>query len=573
MKGVIYARYSSDNQREESIEGQLRECKTFAEKNDIQIVETYIDRALSARTDRRPDFQRMIKDSSGKKFELVIVWKLDRFARDKYDSAHYKRILKNNGVKVVSATEAISAGAEGILLESMLEGMAEYYSAELSEKVTRGLTENALKCKYNGGTLPIGYMINSEQYFQIDPLTAPAVLDAFKHYADGASMREITDEMNLKGVRTKRGGKISINSVTRMLHNRKYIGEYRYNDIVHPNGIPAIIPEDLFNRVQERMAANKKAPAKHKAEDEYLLTTKLFCGKCQCYMVGESGTGRNKVHRYYKCASVKNHKDCDKKTVKKEWIENLVIEQIKKLIFDDELIEKLADTVMKLQSKENTALPLLKKRFADTQKSIDNMLDAIQQGILTASTKERLESLEKQKSELSVQIIKEEMAKPTLSREQIIFWFHRFRKLNTKRLDHRRRLIDSFVNAIILYDDRITFTFNYKDGTKTINFTELEKSGLGSDINALAAPIGMFLKDFSSLRTFFFTFKIVYIIFLIATIFVPKTPSIITSPIFTGSANAFCPYKAHNLKNFILRYGACGFNAYHRVLAVFHTDR
>ncbi len=158
------------------------------------------------------------------------------------------------------------------------------------------------------------------------------------------------------------------------------------------------------------------------------------------------------------------------------------------MIFDDELIEKLADTVMKLQSKENTALPLLKKRFADTQKSIDNMLDAIQQGILTASTKERLESLEKQKSELSVQIIKEEIAKPTLSREQIIFWFHRFRKLNTKRLDHRRRLIDSFVNAIFLHDDRITFTFHYKDGTKTINFTELEKSGLGSDINALAAP-------------------------------------------------------------------------------------
>ena len=506
MKGVIYARYSSDNQREESIEGQLRECKAFAEKNDIQIVETYIDRALSARTDRRPDFQRMIKDSSGKKFEVVIVWKLDRFARDKYDSAHYKRILKNNGVKVISATEAISAGAEGILLESMLEGMAEYYSAELSEKVTRGLTENALKCKYNGGTLPIGYMIDSEQYFQIDPLTAPAVLDAFKHYADGASMREITDEMNLKGVRTKRGGKISINSVTRMLHNRKYIGEYRYNDIVHPNGIPAIVPEDLFNRVQERMAANKKAPAKHKAEDEYLLTTKLFCGKCQCYMVGESGTGRNKVHRYYKCASVKNHKGCDKKTVKKEWIENLVVEQIKKLIFDDELIEKLADTVMKLQSKENTALPLLKKRFADTQKSIDNMLDAIQQGILTASTKERLESLEKQKSELSVQIVKEEMAKPTLSREQIVFWFHRFRKLDAKKLDHRRRLIDSFVNAVFLYDDRITFTFNYKDGTKTINFTELEKSGLGSDINALAAPYRVFITDLSYEHSFFYAF-------------------------------------------------------------------
>ncbi len=276
----------------------MRECKAFVEKNDIQIIGTYIDRALSAKTDNRPDFQRMIKESSSGMFNIVIVWKLDRFARNRYDSAHCKSIFRKNGVKVVSATELISDSAEGVLLESMLEGMAEYYSAELSEKVVRGLTENALKCKYNGDTLPIGYTIGSNQYFQIDPITAPAVLDAFKHYADGASMREITDEMNLKGVRTKGGGKISINSVTRMLYNRKYIGEFKYRDIVQPDGIPAIVPQELFERVQERMAANKKAPAKHKAEDEYLLTTKLLCGKCQCYMVGESGTSRqkNKVH-------------------------------------------------------------------------------------------------------------------------------------------------------------------------------------------------------------------------------------------------------------------------------------
>ena len=149
MTAVIYARYSSDNQREESIEGQLRECKAFAEKNDIQIVGTYIDRAFSARTDNRPDFQKMIKDSASKKFELIIVWKLDRFARDRYDSAHYKAALRKNGVKVISATEKISEGSEGILMEAVLEGMAEYYSAELSEKVVRGLTENAYKCKFN----------------------------------------------------------------------------------------------------------------------------------------------------------------------------------------------------------------------------------------------------------------------------------------------------------------------------------------------------------------------------------------------------------------------------------------
>ena len=160
MKGVIYARYSSDNQREESIDGQLRECRAFAEKNDIQILDVYIDRALSAKTDNRPDFQRMVKDSAKGNFEVVLVWKLDRFARNRYDSAHYKTILRKNGIKVVSAAENISQGAEGILLESMLEGMAEYYSAELSEKIKRGQKENALKCKYNGGALPIGYTVD-----------------------------------------------------------------------------------------------------------------------------------------------------------------------------------------------------------------------------------------------------------------------------------------------------------------------------------------------------------------------------------------------------------------------------
>ena len=193
MKAVIYARYSSDNQREESIEGQIRECTAFAEKNGITILKHYIDRAFSAKTDHRPEFQAMVKDSSKHLFDVILVWKLDRFARNRYDSARYKTVLKKNGIKVISATETISEGAEGILLESMLEGMAEYYSADLSEKVVRGMTENALKCKYNGGTKPIGYVIDDEQHFQIDPLTAPFVLTAFQKYEDGATIKELRD--------------------------------------------------------------------------------------------------------------------------------------------------------------------------------------------------------------------------------------------------------------------------------------------------------------------------------------------------------------------------------------------
>ncbi len=163
MKAVIYARYSSDSQREESIEGQLRECKEYAKKNDITILGTYIDRAFSARTDNRPEFQRMIKDSAKHLFDMVLVWKLDRFARDRCDSATYKTILKKNGARVVSVTEYIADDPSGILLESLLEGYAEYYSAELSEKIARGQNENAYKCKYNGGGVPVGYYIDDEQ--------------------------------------------------------------------------------------------------------------------------------------------------------------------------------------------------------------------------------------------------------------------------------------------------------------------------------------------------------------------------------------------------------------------------
>lgn len=277
MNGVIYARYSSDNQREESIEGQLRECMAFAESKGINILSSYIDRALSAKTDNRPQFQQMIKDSGKSMFETIIVWKLDRFARNRYDSAHYKAMLRKNGVTVVSATENISKGSEGILLESMLEGMAEYYSAELSEKVIRGLMDNALKCRYNGGTLPIGYVVDKEQQFQIDPVTAPVVLEVFTAYSKGATMQQLVNLLNERGIRTVRGTKITLNIMAHMLKNRRYIGEYSYRDVVVPDGISAIIPNELFDRVQERMSKNKKAPARHKAEDDYILTTKLHC--------------------------------------------------------------------------------------------------------------------------------------------------------------------------------------------------------------------------------------------------------------------------------------------------------
>ena len=491
MKGVIYARYSSDHQREESIEGQIRECTAFAEKNGITLLHNYIDRAYSAKTDNRPAFQEMIKDSHKKMFDVILVWKLDRFARDRFDSAHYKNLLKKNGVRVVSATEPISDGPDGIVIEALFEGMAEYYSAELAQKINRGMTENALKCKYNGGTLAVGYKINKEtRLYEVDPLTAPIVTEAFNAYLDGKTMKQIADDFNAKGYRNTIGRKFSIDAISRMLQNRHYKGEYKFKDIVTPGGVPALIPIELFNAVQQRIVKTKKAPSSHKAIDDYLLTTKLYCGHCEAFMVGESGTSNtNKIYRYYKCATAKKRKGCHKKAVRKEWIEDIVINQIMRFLMDDEAIDELVDILMIAQKKENTTLPLLKQELREVEKSIKNMLDAIQNGIFTSSTKQRLEELEARKEDLEISIAREQMFKPLLEPKKIKFFLHQFRKLDTTKLEHRRSLIDNFVNAVFLHDDRIDFVFNYQKGTKTVTFKELEEASEGSsDLIVSARP-------------------------------------------------------------------------------------
>ena len=489
MTAVIYARYSSDNQREESIEGQIRECTAYAEKNDFTVVKHYIDRAVSAKTDNRTQFQQMIKDSERGIFDVIIVWKLDRFARNRYDSARYKTQLKRNGVKLVSATEIISEGPEGIILESVLEGYAEYYSADLAEKVVRGQTENILKGRCNGGRGTFGYTLDSERKFHIDPLTSPFVLESFKKYNEGQTMREIRDWLNENGIKNPVGGAFTYNSVEHMLKNRRYIGELKFRDVVVPDAIPPIIPLELFEDVQEKIAKNKKAPARRKAEDDYLLTTKLFCGYCGALMFGESGTSRTgEVHRYYKCATAKKHKGCKKKTVRKQWLEDLVVNETMKLVEDDASMNAIIAKVMELQNQESTDLPIYEKQLKETEVGITNMLNAIQMGILTSSTKERLEALEEQRKELQARIAEEKLAKPKMKEEFVRFWLLRFRKLDMSQQEQRQALVDTFINAIYLYDDKVLITFNYKEGTETVTFGEAAKAEESSDMSARGAP-------------------------------------------------------------------------------------
>lgn len=424
---------------------------------------------MSAKTDNRPEFQKMIKDSTKGQFNAIIVWKLDRFARNRYDSAHYKAMLRKNGVKVVSATEVISEGAEGIILESVLEGYAEYYSAELSEKVIRGMTENALKCQYNGGFVPVGFKIDENKHYQLDELVAPLIQEAFMMYVNGRPIKDIVEFLNSHGVLSSQGKPLTKLSVSTILQNRKYIGEYQYRDVVVPNGIPAVISDELFALAQQRLEKNRHAPATMKADIKYILSTKLRCGDCGGMMVGESGTSstNNKVYHYYKCANAKKRK-CGRKALRKAEIEDIVIERTVKTVMNDTILDSVAERVFEFQQRENTVLPLLQNELADVEKSIGNFMKAIEMGVITESTMARLSELEQQKSDIKVKIAKEEIKSAVLSKEQILFWLNKMKDSDILNEDNRERIVDTFINSIYVYDDKVVINYNCREDSDTI---------------------------------------------------------------------------------------------------------
>ena len=361
----------------------------------------------------------------------------------------------------------------------MLEGMAEYYSAELSEKVRRGQTENALKGVNNGGWVPFGYRKTEDQHLEIDPLTAPYVREIFNRYADGDTIRQILDDLNARGIRPYYGKQFYYSTLDVLLKNRKYIGEYKYRDIVIPGGVPAIIDEKTFALVQNRRERNRRTPAAAKAEERYLLTTKLFCGKCGTMMAGESGTSRNgTTYRYYKCLRAKRKKGCDLKAIKKDWIEDLVVNEIMLLISRTDLIQRITDRVLEIQGEESYDIKVLENQIVEIEKAIENMVNAIQAGIITASTKQRLLDLEQQKEDAEKQLVQVRLEHPMLSRDQISMFFGCFRNIDIHDESDRQRLIDCFVNAVYVYDDKLVFIFNYKDGTKTVPLSAIECSDL-----------------------------------------------------------------------------------------------
>jgi hypothetical protein len=312
-------------------------------------------------------------------------------------------------------------------------------------------------------------------------------------YDDGHTITDIMNYLNEHGITNNKGKPVTYNIIHRMLRNRRYIGEYAFQDIVIPDGFPVIIPQDLFDRVQERLEKNRKAPARAKAEENYLLTTKLFCGHCGTSMNGESGTGRNgTIHRYYKChAAKKKLNDCKKKAVKKDFIENPVIKETMAMLMDDDMIEAIVSMLMRIQDEETSDLPLYEKQLRENQTAIDNIVEAIMSGLASKALQSKLTDLEARKVELETLIAEEKLEKPKISADFMTFWLHKFRQLDMTQEKHRQMLIDTFVNAVFVHDDKLLLTFNFKDGTRTITLTDAkiaEEKNTGSNLDCSSAP-------------------------------------------------------------------------------------
>ncbi len=472
-RAAIYARFSSDAQREESIEGQLRECRKYAKDHDMTVVREYADRALSGRTDRRPQFLQMIRDGERGKFDVIILWKMDRFARNRYDSATYKAKLKKAGVTLHYAKEHIPESPEGIILESVLEGMAEYFSANLSQNVARGLMENALNCKTTGGIAPLGYVKSPDGHYLIDPEGANIVRLIYEMYADGKGKKQICDHLNELGVKTAVGTPWRVNGLSWILHNRKYRGEYVYHDIVIPDGVPRIVSDELFERVQQVMKSRTRTKGNPcKSPERYVLTSKVFCGCCGAPMIGESGVSHTgTVYRYYKCAARKSDpKACSKRNERKDWLEKTIVRETITHALTPENIAAIADRAVQLLAEDaqnNSIAESLKEQLKEVNTSLNNLLKALEAGIFNELTQSRMEELGRLKKELEEKIEREQAAKPILERSEIIYWLESFRNIDIEDEDDRRRVIEALLHSAYVYDDdnggktrKIVLTYN-----------------------------------------------------------------------------------------------------------------
>ena len=460
-KAVIYARYSAGSgQNDQSIEGQVRECKSFIKKNKLQLVGIYADRHITGRTDRRPEFQKMISDAEAGAFDVLVVYTTDRFSRDKYDSVIYKRKLKNYGVSIRYAAENIPEGPEGVLLESLMEGWAQYYSEELSRKILRGMHDAALKKKSTGSTVPIGYRIGQDRRYEVDPDVAPHVIHAFEMFLEGATFADISRYFGEHDIRTGRGNLHNGQAIRRLLTSKRYIGEYKWSDVTIEDGMPAIVPEDLFYMVQQKIEKNQR---RRPPSAEYYLSGKLFCGICGSNYKGVSGTSHTgQKHYYYKCTG----NDCPVPNLPARAFESFIASEVADALLDPEaldiIVQKLCD-YQKEDSPPASADP--QKRLAKVERQLDALVYNLSQRPGSDALLNKLDELEAERETLRAEIAvssgehrHDPLQDPDALKDGIIAFLSGFAFDDDDK--YNQRILDAFVRKVVKKEKKILIELN-----------------------------------------------------------------------------------------------------------------
>ena len=478
---VAYARYSSAGQRDVSIEQQLRDIRAFADREGYALVHEYADHAKSGyhRTAARAEFLHMLADAENGLFDTIITWKVDRFGRNREESAIFKAQLRRHGVEVLYAMEHIPTGAAGVLTEGMLEAIAEWYSRNLSENVQRGLQDNAMKCIHNG-TRVYGYRRGPDGRLVPIPEEAAIIRSVFVRYGQGYSAASIAAELNAAGLKTNWGYPFTAQRLLHFLSDERYIGVYHWGSVRTPGGVPALVTPEEWEAAQHM----KSKTTRHyeKSPVDFLLTGKAFCGLCGASMVGDSGTSKTgAMYYYYTCQHKKARKGCQKKSIPKDHLEDAVLHFVTDQCLSGPEREKIADAIIEGQKKEAAKSPLasMAQELAETQKKIDNINDAIEAGVWNSTTASRLKSLEDTAADLSIAMEQLRFTESQLvSRERILFFLDKMAHYDISKPGRRRQLIDTFVNSVFVYDGYIRIVINCVDGNTTLQLPDLNSLDL-----------------------------------------------------------------------------------------------
>ncbi|KHL95865.1 recombinase [Paenibacillus sp. IHB B 3415] len=506
-----YGRFSGDNQREESIDAQLRAIEAYCKQKGYVIVETYIDRAKSATSDKRPEFQRMIADSGNNKFDFIIVHKLDRFSRNRYDSAFYKRKLNLNGVRLLSVTENLDDSPESGILESVIEGMAEYYSRNLAREVMKGMKETAYQCKHTGGLPPIGYSVDPvTKRYLINEEERGIVETTFSMFLAGYGYNQIVRELAEKGYRSRYGRPISKGSLPVILNNEKYTGVYIYNltdskdaagkrnsnrkkedeDVIRiEGGMPVIISKEDFWAAQEKIKNNQGRPGSYKAKEMYLLSGLCYCGEClkqlgTLYsMAGNvKYSGRNKLkYVTYRCGNRDRTKECKNPELRREYIENYVLAQLEEKIFNDQAIPILVKQLNEFQASKDQQHKgeqvRLSKSLDGITRQVENIVKAVADGFANSALLEKMNSLEEQREEIEQQLSKIKppiKEKAAITEDTLRQLLSRFKdEIADRNIPEIKKFIGSYVKKVVIYKEHVDVIFK-------LNVVDLQDGAEGS---------------------------------------------------------------------------------------------